>query len=278
MNGLQVKWLPCRTASPEPNPSLCREQSQHGLVYFFQKGDPSGPRKILALLLLLSPLLKMCRTPVFLSLRTQSVSPFPLLLLPLLLLLLQTIGRVLYLPLPLLMCSPLAVTNQGSSHHRLLVPPAPRESRLRIPRSYTVFVSPRVNANPRPSGRRTSALSSVALQRTTAVWKYTRCRRLRLRPGPGTASGAMTNEVVGPRHPTRRDAAGTANTTTVTVNANVKGLIGTVAKTTVLLLPVTVTARIRLKASLPTGTAGAPGTLSSPRMQAAVAVVAMVVH
>ena len=165
MNGLQVKWLPRRTASPELNPNWCREQSQRGLVCFFQKGDPSSSRKILALLHLLSPLLMMCHTPVFL---TQSASPFPLLLSPLLVLLLQTIGRVLYLSLPLLMRSPLAVMNQGSSHRRL-VPLVPRVSRLRIPRSHSVLVSPRVNANPLPFARRTSALSSAALRRTTAA-------------------------------------------------------------------------------------------------------------
>lgn len=169
MNGLQVKWLPRKTACPEPNPSWCREQNQRGLVCFFQKGDLSSLRKILALLLLLNPLLTMYRTPVFLSLRTQNVSPFPLLLLPLLVfLLLQTIGRVLYLPLPLLMRSPLAVMNQGSSPRYRLVSPAPRVSRLRIPRSHSVLVSPRVNVNPLPSAR-TSALSSAALRRTTAA-------------------------------------------------------------------------------------------------------------
>lgn len=147
MNGLRLKWL------PGPNPSWCHEQSQRGLVVCFF--HPS-PRKILALLLLL------LLNPVFLSLRTQTASPFPLLLLLLLLPLLLTIGRVLLLPLPLLMRS---VKNQGFNRRR-----HSRKHSLvsQAPRSHSVLVSPRVKLNPLPSAR-TSALSSAAHQRTTAV-------------------------------------------------------------------------------------------------------------
>jgi hypothetical protein len=267
MNGLQVKWLPCRTATPQLVPRA--EPTRPGVL--LSEGRTSKPPENTGIATPAQSVVVDARVSEPPHPDRFSISAAPVTT--------ATTAAADDRSRPVSAAASSHALSVGREEPRLQPPPPPRASspsvyRLRIPRSHSVLVSPRVKVNPLLPSARTSALSSAALRRTTAAWT---CTRLPPPPPPsGTASGAMTNEVVGPRRPMQRDAAGTATTMTVTAIAivTVKGPIGTTATATTrdtahhLHLHATVTARrrVNLRRLRRTGTAGAPRDTPKPRM------------